>query len=144
MFIVFLLLSPCGILGQVWYLIKSVPDLCRLSNFAILCADESPGISTLLFLTLCILVSSAHNICKQNVVPGLDQICLTLRKTFFEKVDFEKKKSVGDIKHEKFPSGQKLKQHINMFQNNDVLLKTLQIVCIRYDLLWPVLSSFIN
>ena len=52
MFIVFLLLSPCGILGQVLYLIESVPDLCRLSNFAILCADESPGISTLLFLTL--------------------------------------------------------------------------------------------
>ena len=22
---------PCGILGQVWYLIVSVPDLCRLS-----------------------------------------------------------------------------------------------------------------
>ena len=24
---------PCGILGQVWYLIVSFPDLCRLSNF---------------------------------------------------------------------------------------------------------------
>ena len=23
----------CGILGQVWYLIVSIPDLCRLSNF---------------------------------------------------------------------------------------------------------------
>ena len=22
---------PCGILGQVWYLIASIPDLCRLS-----------------------------------------------------------------------------------------------------------------
>ena len=22
---------PCGILGQVWYLIESIPDLCRLS-----------------------------------------------------------------------------------------------------------------
>ena len=22
---------PCGILGQVWYLIVSIPDLCRLS-----------------------------------------------------------------------------------------------------------------
>ena len=31
MFIVFLLLFPCGILGQVWYLIVSFPDLCRLS-----------------------------------------------------------------------------------------------------------------
>ena len=24
---------PCGILGQVWYLIVSYPDLCRLSYF---------------------------------------------------------------------------------------------------------------
>ena len=24
---------PCGILGQVWYLIVSIPDLCLLSNF---------------------------------------------------------------------------------------------------------------
>ena len=24
---------PCGILGQVWYLIVSIPDFCRLSYF---------------------------------------------------------------------------------------------------------------
>ena len=24
----------CGILGQVWYLMASLPDLCRLSYFA--------------------------------------------------------------------------------------------------------------
>ena len=24
---------PCGILGQMWYLIVSFPDLCRLSYF---------------------------------------------------------------------------------------------------------------
>ena len=24
---------PCGIMGQVWYLIVSIPDLCRLSDF---------------------------------------------------------------------------------------------------------------
>ena len=24
---------PCGILGQVWYLVVSLPDLCRLSYF---------------------------------------------------------------------------------------------------------------
>ena len=26
---------PCGLLGQLWYLIVSVSDLCRLSYFAI-------------------------------------------------------------------------------------------------------------
>ena len=26
---------PCGILGQVWYLIVSIPDLCRISYFNI-------------------------------------------------------------------------------------------------------------
>ena len=25
--------SPCGILGQVWYLIVSIPDFCHLSYF---------------------------------------------------------------------------------------------------------------
>ena len=27
---------PCGILGHVWYLIVSIPDLCRLSYFTCL------------------------------------------------------------------------------------------------------------
>ena len=27
---------PCGILGQVWYLIVSIPDLCRLSYLDLL------------------------------------------------------------------------------------------------------------
>ena len=26
---------PCGILGQVWYLIVLIPDLCRLSYFGV-------------------------------------------------------------------------------------------------------------
>ena len=26
---------PCGILRQVWYLIVSIPDLCRLSYFKV-------------------------------------------------------------------------------------------------------------
>ena len=34
MFIVFFITFPCGILGQVWYLIDSFPDLCLLSYFA--------------------------------------------------------------------------------------------------------------
>ena len=29
---------PCGILGQVWNLIVSIPDLCRLSYFKF-CSD---------------------------------------------------------------------------------------------------------
>ena len=33
MLIVVLLLYPCGILGQVWYLIVLIPDLCHLSYF---------------------------------------------------------------------------------------------------------------
>ena len=31
----FLLLSPCGILGQMWHFIVSIPDLCELSYFAL-------------------------------------------------------------------------------------------------------------
>ena len=33
MFIVFFVPFPCGILGQVWYLIVSYPDLCCLAYF---------------------------------------------------------------------------------------------------------------
>ena len=33
MFIVFLLLFPCNILGHEWYLIVSFPNSCRLSLF---------------------------------------------------------------------------------------------------------------
>ena len=31
---------PCGILGQVWYLIVSIPDLCPLSYFGIFCPSR--------------------------------------------------------------------------------------------------------
>ena len=30
---------PCGILGQVWYYIISIPDLCRLSYFYMVHSD---------------------------------------------------------------------------------------------------------
>ena len=43
-FIVFLLLShDCGILGQVWYLIVSFPDFCRLSYFYVRNMYITPG-----------------------------------------------------------------------------------------------------
>ena len=32
---------PCCILGQVWYLIVSIPDLCRLSSSAKVCARST-------------------------------------------------------------------------------------------------------
>ena len=32
---------PCGILGQVWYLIVSFPDLCHLSYFVSTCQASS-------------------------------------------------------------------------------------------------------
>ena len=38
MFIVFFITFPYGILGQVWYMIVSFPDLCRLSYFVYLCS----------------------------------------------------------------------------------------------------------
>ena len=33
-FILCFVTFPCGILGQVWYLIVSIPDLCHLSYFS--------------------------------------------------------------------------------------------------------------
>ena len=34
---------PCGNLGQVWYLIVLIPDLCRLSNFVYHATVCMPG-----------------------------------------------------------------------------------------------------
>ena len=33
----FFVTFPCGILGQVWYLIVSFPDLCLLSHVGAVC-----------------------------------------------------------------------------------------------------------
>ena len=30
-----------GILGQVWYLIVSIPDLCTLTHFSVIAADQT-------------------------------------------------------------------------------------------------------
>ena len=32
---------PCGILGQVWYLIVLIPDLCRLSHLVPLACENA-------------------------------------------------------------------------------------------------------
>ena len=40
---------PCGILGQVWYFIASIPDLCHLSYFNWATSDEN---LSLVFATL--------------------------------------------------------------------------------------------
>ena len=37
MCLVFFVTFPCGILGQVWYLIVWFPDLCHLSYFTVHC-----------------------------------------------------------------------------------------------------------
>ena len=42
--------SPCGILGQVWYLIVLIPDLCCLSYFYWIC-DKNMIIKVAVFDT---------------------------------------------------------------------------------------------
>ena len=51
---------PCGILGQVWYLIVSIPDLCHLSYYdhPIIANQDHPKVVSLLcFFMLVVLVS---------------------------------------------------------------------------------------
>ena len=38
---------PCGILGQVWYLIVSFPDLCRLSYFYVATVVEKTSVAAI-------------------------------------------------------------------------------------------------
>ena len=61
MFILLLLLSPCGILGQVWYLIVSFPDFCHLSYFASGSLDLIVSTSSGLILQICL--SMALSLC---------------------------------------------------------------------------------
>ena len=41
---------PCGILGQVWYLIVLIPDFCRISYFD-LCMEESTCHEIVIYLS---------------------------------------------------------------------------------------------
>ena len=62
---------PCGVLCQVWYLIVSIADLCQLSYFNDIPADEHfTGISTR---------TRAHNYHKFGHIPAQ----LTTTKTSF-------------------------------------------------------------
>ena len=47
---------PCGVLGQVWYLIVSIPDLCLLPYFIIKAADVYFKAVILLFLVNCLFM----------------------------------------------------------------------------------------
>ena len=49
---------PIGILGQVWYLIVSIPDLCTLTYFQIVC--------TICLLEICVSVTLRHLLRKVN------------------------------------------------------------------------------
>ena len=42
---------PCGILGQVWYLIVSFPDLCRLSYFYLLIKENYTQVISVYFFS---------------------------------------------------------------------------------------------
>ena len=50
---------PCGILGQVWYLIVSIPDLCCLSYFEEVHKHEEAG-TFLLILSIAVYLHPEH------------------------------------------------------------------------------------
>ena len=47
---------PCGILGQVWYLIVSLPDLCILSYFKYITSPLTVTLLNWLWTVFCISV----------------------------------------------------------------------------------------
>ena len=50
---------PIGILGQVWYLIVSIPDLCTLTYFGLQYVNVAfPGLTQLLFAICLALLHS--------------------------------------------------------------------------------------
>ena len=56
---------PCGILGQVWYLIVSFPDLCLLSYYK--CTKHKSKLKYFIFLNcLGVLFKSGQNLRLRN------------------------------------------------------------------------------
>ena len=53
-FFVFFVTFPCVVMGQVWYLIVSIPDLCLRTYFNILCVISTFGLSNALTNFHCI------------------------------------------------------------------------------------------
>ena len=68
---------PIGILGQVWYLIVSIPDLCTLTYSV--------------YVWSFIKISSGNSFCAELVLLFSDQKCFhTFRVSFWDAIDFEK------------------------------------------------------
>ena len=58
---------PCGILGQVWYLIVSFPDLCRLYYFDKV-PSRRPGMNWITFCKINLMYEPAHEVCRLSAV----------------------------------------------------------------------------
>ena len=88
---------------------------------------------------------SADNFCK-NVEPDQNQICLTLKvfmKEFFEKVYFEKNQlMMATKKHEKLPSGQRVKDILHTEKLGLLTVIHLQFWAYgSWDSLFPISMS---
>ena len=58
---------PCGILSQVWYLIVSIPDLCRLFYFEVIFILVLSIVSSVIFL------QTVWTEVRSDKLRGLDQ-----------------------------------------------------------------------
>ena len=77
----FFVIFPCDVLGQVWFLIVSIPDLCLLPYFNFL-INSSKQITDLLAATFCPSTAFANSLDpdqdRRNVHPDVDPNFLTL------------------------------------------------------------------
>ena len=67
MFFVFFVTFPCGILGQVWYLIVLFPDICHLSYFQ----RRFTGICEKYQNLMCWLISFRHGWIQKISIRGV-------------------------------------------------------------------------
>ena len=86
MFKCVLVTFSCGILGQVWYLIVSIPDLCRLSYLDKQCRPRTgPSLFVIIRLAFCEFPSLITNILVENRKREVFEILEQLPYNQFEK-----------------------------------------------------------
>ena len=69
---------PIGILGQVWYFIVSIPDLCTLTDCVVTCWEKADLLALLYMMCSCIFSTFQYCVLDQvwNLTVSVPGCCL--------------------------------------------------------------------
>ena len=72
--------EPCGVLGQVWYLIVSIPDICLLHYFVITCLERADLLAHLCVVFPWVFVTFTFSVSGRMwyLLVSIPDLCLLL------------------------------------------------------------------